>query len=178
MKKSFSLFILLISAFVFQSCEKDESLDPRAPIVSGMFARIDITSKVINPNDFSNSYFAGVLTNPSGKIVKYNLYVRKSDGIGSTNSVLFKSITTFPYELKIYAADLQAATNLPVENGNNYFFWAESFDKDGNRADYYSLSSTVQGAPGMKQAYRFYTTIFDYSSDPIGYNDFVNYLNP
>ena len=169
---------MLLSAFIFQSCEKDQSLDPRAPIVTGMFARIDITSKVINPNDFANSYFAGVLTNPSGKIVKYKLYVRKSDGIGSTNAVLFKTITTFPYELKIYASDLQAALNLPVENGNNYFFWAESFDIDGNRADYYSLSSTVQGSVGMKQAYKFYTTIYDYSADPNGYNDFVNYLNP
>ena len=60
-----------------------------------------------------------------------------------------------------------------------FFCWQfESFDKDGNRSDFYNLSATVQGAPGMKQAYRFYTTIFDFSDDPNGYNQFENYLNP
>jgi hypothetical protein len=178
MKKSVFLLILLISAFTFHSCEKDESLDPRAQLIPGLYARLDITNKVINPNDFTNSYFGGLLTSPSGKIVKYNLYVRKSDGVGSTNSVLLKSITTFPYDLKIYASDLQTVLNSPVENGNNFFFWAESFDKDGNRADYYSLSATVQGAPGMKQAYRFSTTVYDFSNDPVGYQQFENYINP
>jgi hypothetical protein len=178
MKKSVFLLVLLISAITFQSCEKDESLDPRAQQIPGMFARLDITNKYINPIDFTNSYFGGELTNPSGKIVKYNLYVKKSDGLATSKTVLIKTVTTFPYDLKIYAADLQAALNLPVEIGNFYYFWAESFDKDGNRADYYSLSSTVQGAPGMKQAYRFSTLVFDYSTDPVGLSQIDNYINP
>ena len=67
------IFLLLLLAFAFQSCEKDESLDPRAQLIPGLYARLDITSKVIKSYDVENSYFGGLLTSPSGKIVKYNL---------------------------------------------------------------------------------------------------------
>jgi len=172
MKKSFLLILIIISALVFQSCDKDESLDPRAQIIPGLFARLDITSKVIKgikpgadinftQEELDASYFGGILTSPSGKIANYNLYVKRVDKFGyASQFVLLKTITTFPCELKIYLSDISLALNIPVADmlySNNFYFYAESFDVEGNRADYYSLSSTVQGAPGMKQAYRFMT---------------------
>lgn len=182
MKKLIYILILALSTSLFSSCEKDESLDPRAQIVTGLFARLDITHKTISPLDLQNSYFGGTLTNPSGKIVKYNLYVKRRDGFGvATEFSLVKTITSFPYDLKIYVSDIATALNVPTTtlgNGDEYYFWAEAFDADGHRSDYYSLSSTVQGAPGMKQAFRFRTTIYDYSNDPTGLAEYDNYVNP
>lgn len=182
MKKLIYILILAFSTTLFSSCEKDDSLDPRAPIVTGLYARLDITNKVISPLDLQNSYFGGILTSPSGKIVKYNLYVKRRDGFGvASEFVLIKSITSFPFDLKIYVADIATALNVPASSlsfGDEFYFWAEAFDADGNRSDYYSLSSTVQGAPGMKQAFRFRTTIYDYSTDPNGLAEYDNYVNP
>ncbi|MEY2692426.1 MAG: hypothetical protein RIT03_816 [Bacteroidota bacterium] len=184
MKKSVFILVLLFSAFAFQSCEKDESLDPRAQLNPGLYARLDITSKVIKSYDVDNSYFGGLLTSPSGKIVKYNLYVKRRNGFGvASEFALVKTITSFPFDLKIYVADIAAALNVPATDlafGDEYYFYAESFDAEGHRADYYSLSSTVQGAPGMKQGYRFRTTSQneDFFNNPANIAEYDNYVNP
>ena len=169
---------------VFTSCEKDDSLDPRPVQVGGLYARLDITNKVLKDFDPDNSYFGGLLTNPSGKMVKYNLYVKRRDGFSvSSEFALVKEITSFPTELKVYKADIANALGLDISAigfGDEYYFYAESFDAQGNRADYYSLSATVQGAPGMKQAYRFRTTPVreDFFIIPENLNQYDNYVNP
>lgn len=178
------IFLLLLLAFAFQSCEKDESLDPRAQLIPGLYARLDITSKVIKSYDVENSYFGGLLTSPSGKIVKYNLYVKRRNGFGvASDYALVRTITSFPHDLKIKIADIATALNVPASTlafGDEYYFYAESFDANGTRADYYSLSATVQGAPGMKQAYRFRTTSQneDFFNNPANLAEYDNYVNP
>ena len=170
------IFLLVLLAFAFQSCEKDESLDPRAQLIPGLYARLDITSKVIKSYDVENSYFGGLLTSPSGKIVKYNLYVKRRNGFGVASDYgLVRSITSFPHDLKIKIEDIATALNVPAST-----FYAESFDANGTRADYYNLSATVQGAPGMKQAYRFRTTSQneDFFNNPANLAEYDNYVNP
>ena len=136
-------------------------------------------------------------TNPdTSKISLPLLYVNPQFGF-SVNSILrhihgspdvFLKPNIFPYEIKEYywiqegdfGSNPWLALGL-LEEELYFYYKAQaytSFDKDGNRADYYSLSSTVQGAPGMKQAYRFSTTVFDFSNDPTGYLQFENYINP
>jgi hypothetical protein len=184
MKRIALLFIAFLFTGFFISCEKDDSLDPRPVEVGGLYARLDITNKVMKSYDLENSYFGGMLTNPSGKIVKYNLYVKRRDGNGVSSEFAFiKEITSFPVELKIYRADLITALGLTPDStgfGDEYFFYGESFDAQGNRADYYSLSATVQGAPGMKQAYRFKTTSQDlnYFNNPANLAEYDNYATP
>jgi len=184
MKRITLLYIAVLITGLFTSCEKDESLDPRPIQVAGMYARLDITQKVLKDYDPDNSYFGGPLTDPSGKIVKYNLYVKRRDGLGfSTEFFKIKEITSFPTELKIYDADIAAAIGLDASEigfGDEYFFYGESFDAQGNRADYYSLSAIVQGAPGMKQAYRFKTTSQNenFFAQPINLDQYDNYVNP
>jgi hypothetical protein len=189
------IFLLVLLAFAFHSCEKDESLDPRAQLIPGLYARLDITSKVLKgikagaPINFTQeevdaSYFGGLLTNPSGKIVKYNLYVKRRNPFGYVSDfALVKTITTFPFDLKIYLSDIATALNIPVTDlvwGDEYYFYAESFDANDTRADYYNLSATVQGAPGMKQAYRFRSTSFNKEefSVPANLAEYDNYVNP
>ncbi len=198
MKKIIFLPLFVLSMFVFTSCEKDDSLDPLAQQVAGQYVRLDITSKVLKgikpvpviPNDnytqeeVDASFFGGLLTSPSGTVVKYNLYVKRRDPFAiSSEYALVKTITSFPADLKVTLGDIAAALNINptiVGYSDEYFFYGESFDINGNRADYYSLSATVQTAPGMKQAYRFRTTSLDitFFRLPANLEQYDNYVNP
>ena len=158
MKKIFLLFIAFF-CFCISSCEKDESLDPRPLLVGGQFVRLDITRPRMNSEDINNTSFGGLLTAPSGNVAKFNLYVRKYDGIiSATEFKLVKTITSFPTNLSITPQDIATALNLPLSElkfADVFRFYGESFDANGNRADYYNLSATVQATISYKQAYRF-----------------------
>jgi hypothetical protein len=184
MKKIVYLPLLVLCMGVFISCEKDDSLDPLAQQVGGQYARLDITNKVLKAYDPENSYFGGLLTSPAGNIVKYNLYVKQRDIYGfTTEFALVKTVTSFPTELKIYESDIATALGLDaaiIGFGDEYYFYSESFDAQGNRADYYSLSATVQTAPGMKQAYRYRTTSQNqaFFDNQANLDEYDNYVNP
>lgn len=158
MKKIYLLSITLF-CLCFLSCEKDESLDPRPLLVGGQFVRLDITRPRMNSEDINNTSFGGLLTAPSGNVAKFNLYVRKYDGlVVATEFKLVKTITSFPTDLSITPQDIATALNLQLSDlrfADVFRFYGESFDANGNRADYYSLSATVQTTKSYKQAYRF-----------------------
>ncbi|MCY7360949.1 MAG: hypothetical protein LH629_02610 [Ignavibacteria bacterium] len=155
------IFLLAIAFFClcFSSCEKDESLDPRPLLVGGQFVRLDITRPRMNSQDINNTSFGGLLTAPSGNVAKFNLYVRKYDGIlPATEFKLVKTITSFPTDLSITPQDIATALGLQLTDlkfADVFRFYGESFDSNGNRADYYSLSAIVQTTISYKQAYRF-----------------------
>ncbi len=197
MKKIFLCIVFLLSIGLFISCEKDDSLDPLPVKVPGQFIRLDITSKVlkaINPSppaadptnftqtEVDESFFGGMLTSPSGKVVRYNLYIRRRDQFGIISEYeLVKTITSFPTELRITNTDIANAFGLStsdIKYGEEYYFYGESFDADGNRADFFNLSATVQGAPGVKQGYRFRTTNSDnrFFANPENLLQYDNYV--
>ena len=164
MKKIF-LLPILIALVLLSSCQKDDSLDPRPLLVDGNFVRLDITNKRLNFDDINNTTFGGMLTNPGGKTAKYNLYVRRTDtdtGL-SGEFVLLREITTFPLDLKISAQELATALGLSVTDlkyGDKFRFIGESFDIDGNRTDFYNLSTTIQSNQAFyKEAFRFGTDV-------------------
>ena len=97
------LFLLAIFLLSLVSCEKDESKNPLATIVPGNFVKLDIYSPAIDANDKSKTFFGGILSAPSNNVVKYDMYVRYTNEKDITigNYVFFKSITSFPYDLKI-----------------------------------------------------------------------------
>jgi hypothetical protein len=148
------------------SCEQDKSLDPRPLLVGGQFARLDITHDRILIDD-ETSYFGGPLTTPSNNVVKYDLYVRVRPGSGSditllSDYYLIKSITSFPVELKITKDDIATALQIPVTDlstGDIFNFYAETFDAEGKKVDFYGLSSTIRSSVSMKQGYRFSTDL-------------------
>lgn len=159
------IFLLLISVICILSCEKDESLDPRPLLVGGQFVRLDITKSKMNIDDINNTAFGGLLTTPSSNVTKYNLYVRRFDGVvPSTDFKLVKVVTSFPLDLRITPQDIATALGLNLSDlklGDIYRFYGESFDANGNRADFYNLSATVQTTASYKQAYRFITILTD-----------------
>lgn len=159
--KKIKILPLLLLFLVLNSCQKDDSLDPRPVLVEGSFMRLDIKHKRFNIDDLSNTTFGGMLTNPGGKIVKYNLYVRRTDT--DTNQAgefkLLRSITSFPLDLVITPQEIATTLGLPVASlkaGDTFRFIGEAFDANGKRTDYYNLSSTIQSNPeSYKQAFRF-----------------------
>lgn len=184
MKRFFVYTVLVLISAAFVSCEKDDSLDPLPVKVGGQFARLDITNKVLKAYDPENSYFGGLLTAPAGNIAEYKLYVKRRNEFGiSSEFALVKTITSFPTELKIYESDIASALGLDpaaIGFGDEYYFYAESFDSSGKMANYFNLSATVQGAPGMKQAYRFRTTSQNenFFANPANLAEYDNYVNP
>jgi len=147
----------------FSSCDQDESLDPRPVVVAGQFLRLDITKKRMNADDINNTSFGGVLSDPSGKVAKYNLYIRKTNIYGQAGEfVLLKTFTSFPADLNVTPTDIATALNVPLSSlvfADKFRFYGETFDANNVRVDYYSLSSTVQTAIYLRQAYRFVTDL-------------------
>jgi hypothetical protein len=159
--KKIKLIPLLLFFILVSSCQKDDSLDPRPVLVEGSFMKLDITHKRFNIDDLSNTTFGGMLTNPGGKVVKYNLYVRRTDT--DTNQagefVLLRTITSFPLDLEITPQEIATHIGLPITSlkaGDTFRFIGEAFDANNTRTDYYNLSSTIQSNPeSYKQAFRF-----------------------
>lgn len=181
MKKYFICLFILSISFVFNSCEKDEGLDPRPLIVSGQFVRLDIDKRVLNIDDISNTAFGGIVTSPGGNVVKYELFIRRktNSGVITGDYVKFPvEITSFPFDLRISIQQIATAFNINVSDikkGENFNFLGFSYDKDGNKVDYLNLSSVVKVQPGSKQAYKFVTTIVDNGTFKNSSKDYDNY---
>lgn len=197
MKKILFTICALTLLSVLSSCEKDQSLDPRPQLVGGQFVRLELTYEhkflIANQNpaspDFTSQeiedqYFGGKLTNPSGNVKTYNLYVKRVDLFNlSSEYKLVKTITSFPTELKVTLSDIASALGITVDDIRpleTFYFYGESFDANGNRAAFNNLSATVQSAPTMFQGYRFRARTFSKSEllVPANYREYDNYVAP
>lgn len=185
MKIFYIIPLFIFSVFLLSSCEKDESLDPNPILDFAPFVRLEISKKLINFNNTDNTFFEAKLVNPSGKVARYNLYVRTSDQFGiNTDYVIFKQdITTFPYTLKISTAELAQALNIPIESirdSQNFKFYGESFESNDTKTTYYSLSQTVRQNKASKQAYSFKTQVIAENNyiSPTYNKDFDSYTAP
>jgi hypothetical protein len=177
MKKLLSISVFLISmAFCF-SCQTDESLDPLPTKVDGQFMKLEINplKKELLLADINNTQFEGLLSNTSGTVVRYELFIRRRTAIGFLTSdyVPFRTITSFPNDLIITPADIAATFNIPVtdlQDSEVYGFLAYSYDAAGNKVGYSNLSRTVQTTPGLNQGYKFNTRM-TLIPDAAGYNN-------
>lgn len=164
MKKIFLLTAFVLAMVSFSSCETQDSLDPRPVIVGGQYVRLDITKKLLAFEHMDTAEFGGTLTAPSGNVQKYVLKVRRRNpnGIVTGNYVEMLTVDTFPYELKITPQMIATALGITVSDlqfGDFYVFFGEAYGFDGTVTNYNNLSATVKAQPGMKQAFRFMTTL-------------------
>jgi hypothetical protein len=171
------IILLVFISFSFTSCEKDESLDPRPDLIAGNYIRLNVLSNSLDFNNIATSSFKGELTNPSNTSVRYDLYIRRrnANGINTSDFVLYKSITSFPYLLDVTAQDIATALGVNVselQDGDIYRFVGYSFDANGVQTGYLNLARVVQATPSMKQGYRFSTNLSS-TNDPL--NPFNNY---
>jgi hypothetical protein len=154
------IFLLLMTVALF-SCE-DESRIPTPDRVAGAFVYLDKTKPVIDVTQIATSTFEGVLNNPSGNVVKYDLYVRRVSGGVAGDYALLESITTFPHNLSVSAGDVAGVLGLQLADilpGDRFDFWAETFDANNVKTTFNELSSFTQAEVGVKQAYQYNTYV-------------------
>lgn len=180
MKKN--IFLLVFSIFIFSSCEKDESLDPRPDLVPGKYVVLNVTDSYINFTNIASSSFNALLTSPSNSIVRYELFVRRRTpgGIITSDFVLFKTITSFPFQLSVKAQDIADILDVDLatlRNGDTYQFIGYSYDANGSRTSFLNLSNVLQSASSMKQAYRFSTLLTSDTALGMSYNNFAPYTD-
>lgn len=176
-----NIFLALLVLLSLTSCEKDESLDPRPDLVPGKYVVLNVSNKYIDFNNISTSSFDATLTSPSNAIVRYELFVRRrgSNGIITSDFKLFKTITSFPFELKVTLQEIATVLNEDIatfEQGDIYQFSAYSYDVNGVRTGFLNLSNVLQSASSMKQAYKF-STILEIPATGEGYNNFAPYTD-
>jgi len=160
MKKIFYVTTLVLALFSFSSCETEDARDPRPVIVGGQYVRLDITDKMLAFEHLDDTKFGGLLTAPSGNVQKYVLKVRKRNPVG---------VTTGNY------AELLTVNSFPYQLGDTYVFFGEAYGFDGTKTNYNSLSATVRAQAGMKQAFRFVTSLQDDNGIAASYETFNNY---
>jgi hypothetical protein len=163
MKRVFLLPVFIFIAFSFISCE-DEDLSPLPVKVSGQFMKLDIKTKQLHFDDFENAAFTGTLSNPSGDVVKYELFVRRydKDNFLTSDYVPLLTVTSFPYELVITPQMIADALGLQVSDlkeSEKYAFYANSYNANGNKANYSSMARIIQVTDTMEQGYRFNTDL-------------------
>ena len=112
MKKILFALPFLCFALGFYSCDEDESLSPLPPKVAGQFMSLDIdyNHRYMDFDDIENTYFGGMLNSPSNEVVKFELYVRRSDrfDVITSDYKLLETFTSFPTMMKITPAKIAA----------------------------------------------------------------------
>ncbi len=176
MRKIFFIPVFFLAFICLIGCQKDESLDPRPLLVQGQFMRLDIKRDRLNANDLENTSFGGTLTNPSGTVVRYEMFVRLTrGGIVQTDYVPYDVLTSLPQELSITPAKIAQAYEIaghsiaPLANGDFFRFIAYSYDSAGHKVGYGDLSRTVQTNESYKQAYRFNLIVTNQTDDVNNY---------
>lgn len=181
MKKIIYTFVSAFLLFCFSSCETQDSLDPRPVIVDGQYVRLDITKKLLAFDHINEAVFGGTLTTPGNNVASYDLYIRRRNSSTVTTGNYVKigpTITSFPHELLITPQMIADALSIQVsdlELGDFYLFLGYSKSFDGTIVDYNKLSATVKSQPGMKQGYKFMTTMANditISSQGATYNNY------
>jgi len=173
MKKIFLIPILIITFLSVSSCE-DDSKNPLPEQVVGQYMKLDVDRyhRQMLYTDINNTYFGGILSNPGGTVVKFDLMVRRSVNDNETSDyVPLMTINSFPYDLKITPAMVAQALGLQVtdlKDGDFFRFYGYSYDANGNVATYSNLSSLNRSTQAMEQGYRFNTNL---TSTPVGTGD-------
>lgn len=169
-----------MAMFNFSSCETEDARDPRPIIQGGQYVRLDIRDKMLASEHISETKFGGLLSTPNNDVQKYVLKVRRKnpDGITTGNYVELLTVTSFPYQLQVTPQMIADAVGIPVsglQEGDVYVFFGEAYGFNGYKTNYNNLSATVKTAPGMKQAFRFVTTLQNDNNIATSIENYNNY---
>ena len=159
MKKLNYLLGFFIFAFVIVSCEPDDSLNPRAELVTAPYVFFEEEFAVIDAADIDNSYFGGTLIAPANNVASYQLQVRKVEGSSASNWVDVYSATSFPASFQITAAMISDALNVTPAAGDKFEFNGYSVGTDGSVVDFKTLAPDIAAESGQKQAYQLVTYV-------------------
>ncbi|WP_299900895.1 hypothetical protein [uncultured Aquimarina sp.] len=167
MKNLVKLCLVVFSTTLFFSCEDDEK-NQITDTVNAPWVYFDsIDSPVIDVTNIEGSSFEAKLVAPFDNVASYEIFVNYNLAEDADeNRILFplRTITDFPADLSITAADLAAALGVTVPDlgpGDQFDFFVEITGNDGtvfNGLDETQFLGDINN-PGLQQALVYTTFI-------------------
>ncbi|MFD2565027.1 hypothetical protein [Aquimarina rubra] len=160
MKKLFKIFLVVMTATVFFSCEDDEKNQITDTVNAPWAYFTEISSPVINVLDLEGSAYEGRIVDGFGTIASYEMRVNRNGGA----FVPFRTITEFPFDLRVTATDLADALGLTLADlgpGDKFDFLVTITDTNGlvfDGEDELQFLGDISN-PGLAQALRYTTFI-------------------
>jgi len=137
--KYFSLVLVTVmAATVFSSCEQRE--DWRFPeLGNGGFVKFVTAPEFDAGADPASASFNALTEDPNGNIATYSLSVRGDFTGATTDTISFRSTTTFPFDVGFTGADMAALFGVDVSTfaeGDSFEFFGTATTVDGIVYDY------------------------------------------
>ncbi len=161
------LIFIAVSALAFTMSCKDESLNPYPETIEGAFIIFsEIKIPAFNLNDLANAEFVATLSDPGGVTTSYEVSVSLFKGGVSTDTFAIKTVSSFPSDLVITAAEASALVGIELdslEGGDRFDFIATSTGPNNQKVIAYgddnNIGSDLFGNSGQKQAYIWSTFV-------------------
>lgn len=133
-KNLYSYITVLAIALVFASCEDEEKA--RLPeLTNGGFVKF-VSQPVFDAGaDPATASFNAVTEDPNGNVTNYELSVRGFFDGAPEDTLVWRSTTTFPFDVSFSAADMAAFFQLDdtssFQEGDSFEFFASVTIEDG-----------------------------------------------
>lgn len=167
MKLNKILYIVLV--IVMATACRDENLENLPELQDGATVMFEsITSPIIDFSQIGTSAFLAKLGDRNGNIVKYDLFVSHYRAGISSDTLFMRTITSFPNDLSITAADAAAALNMDVadfEAGDRFDFVSTLTRSDGSTYNYTNVGDDLTN-PGQMQAI-YFSVYLSCAYDPV-----------
>lgn len=160
MKNFFKIFLVVLTTTVFFSCEDDEKNKITDTVDAPWVYFESIDSPVIDVTNIEGSAFEAQLVAPFDNIASYEIRVNRNGG----DFFPLRTITDFPSDLSVSAADLATALGITVPDlgpGDQFDFFVKITDNDGvvfDGEDELQFLGDISN-PGLAQALTYTTFI-------------------
>ncbi|WP_378177801.1 hypothetical protein [Aquimarina sp. SS2-1] len=160
MKNLFKIFLVVLTTTVFFSCEDDEKNKITDTVEAPWAYFQEITTPVIDVTNLDGSAYEAVIVAPFDNIASYAIRVNRNGG----DFFPLRTVTEFPLNLSVTAADLATALGLTVPDlqpGDKFDFIATITDTNGvvfDGGDQTQFLGDISN-PGLAQALNYTTFI-------------------
>ncbi len=161
-----NIFLLLIAftLVTFTSCEDEEKtrVPFGDPVNPGAMVTLAKNTLVIDVTNISGTSFDITLDAPSNNVESFDITVRKVTANVATEYYPLRTVTSFPSDESISAADIAAALGLDVTDlgaGDRFDFLGTANGTDGSVVTYNDLDADLASEGGQNQGFKFVTYI-------------------
>lgn len=131
-------FIAAVGLTTFTSCE-DEDKSPVPELTNGGFVKFVEMPEFNAGADPLSASFNAMTEDPNGNIATYELKVRGFFDGATTDTLSFRSTTTFPFDVSFTAADMASLFSVDIstfEEGDSFEFFGTVVTTDGILYDF------------------------------------------
>lgn len=131
-------FIAAVGLTTFTSCEDEDKL--RFPeLGNGGFVKFVEAPEFNAGADPTSAVFSAMTEDPNGNLASYELSVRASFAGAPTDTIAFRSTTSFPFDVSFTGADMAALYGVDIATfaeGDSFEFFGTATTVDGVVYDY------------------------------------------